>query len=71
MMKTGYLRNDDSGHNYIIPAILIKSFDAFNLEIEKAEEETDEWYYAIEKFETLYGKYRVDDISNKSILMED
>ena len=70
-MLFGYLRQDDSCHNYIIPEILIESFDAFNLEIEKAEEESDVWYYVIEKFESMYGKYRVDDISNRKILMED
>ena len=70
-MKIGYLRTDDSSHNYIVPESEIAKFDKVNSKIEGAEEESQIRHYLTDLFNKFFGEYRVDDISGMKILMEE
>ena len=63
MSKIGYIRQDDSSHNYLVPEDVIDHFD----KVVELSYEDDNW----DTFEELFGKYRIDGISNLKILIED
>ena len=58
-MITGKLRQDDSGHWYLIPKPYIRTFDLLFTKIDKLDENSNEWYKAIEEVEKDFGEYRL------------
>ena len=56
-MRTGYLRQDDDGHWYAIPADLVKEFDHSLNEITSTIEDSDDWYVAVNTFSHIFSRY--------------
>ena len=69
-MKFGYLRTDESGHEYIIPEELVKQFDSICRQIDVAQEDSDDWYDLCDQLDNEFGQYR-DNAYDKKILIEE
>lgn len=57
-METGYLRSDDDGHWYLIPASIAGDFDSCMEEIEGKEYLQNEDLF--DAFEDRFGQFRCD-----------
>lgn len=57
-MMTGYLRQDESSHWYLVPSDKITEFDDAMREIEMLSSYTEEWHASIDQFIDLYSQYR-------------
>jgi hypothetical protein len=57
-MKTGYLRQDESGHWYAVPTEHIVEFDKLSDEINSATSGSDEWYDLVDQFDDKFGTFR-------------
>ena len=68
-MRFGYLRTDDDGHNYLVPEEEVKAFDLAIEQIEKAAEYDTRWYDLINRFNEIFGKFRIDGISDYKVVM--
>jgi hypothetical protein len=58
-MKIGYLRQDDSGHWYVVPENIVERFDKLMRDICEIEEHTEKWYEAVDWFISRYDRYRL------------
>jgi len=70
-MKTGYLRQDESGHWYLVPTEEIVEFDAIVVDIIEARPHSDEWYDLIDEFSENFSQYRTDGYGNKEVIIND
>jgi len=71
-MKFGNLRNDDDGHEYVVPVELVEEFDIIMDYIRDLRWGSDKRYDAEAEFEAEFGKYRVGgEIRDMKIIMED
>lgn len=58
-IKYGCLCQDDSSHWYLVPGELSKDFLRIMDEIEQLDEDSEEFYNAIDELEEKYGQYRL------------
>lgn len=56
----GRLREDGSGHWYLIPKYKAEKFDELLIELDGTVFESDEYYDVLERFEELCSTYRLD-----------
>ncbi|MCK5318498.1 MAG: hypothetical protein KAJ55_11305 [Anaerolineales bacterium] len=71
-MKFGYFRTDESSHNYLVPEEVINDFDRDMETMDELAATNDmspEFYAACNHFETEFGQYRIDGISNYKVVM--
>jgi hypothetical protein len=59
-MRLGKLRQDDSSHWYLIPSEFIQEHDQLAQDIDRAKEESGEWYNLIDEYDCKYSQYRLD-----------
>lgn len=71
-LKFGYLRHDDSCHDYVIPEDEIKEFDALMDRFYEAPADEDEWYDICDEIDNRFGKYRVDgELQDMRIVLDE
>jgi len=71
-MKFGYLRTDESSHNYLVPEEVINDFDRDMDEMDELaaiDDMSQKFYEACNYFEEHYGKYRIDGIRDYRVVM--
>jgi len=59
-MNFGRIRQDEDGHMYLVPEGNIKEFDRRYREMEKEEPESEQWYDAVDRFNTFASDFRSD-----------
>lgn len=69
--RTGFLRQDESCHWYIVPADEIEDFDRLNKLVSEDFKDTDEWYELLDEFNEKYSQYMTSGgIGNVKVLIE-
>lgn len=58
--RTGYFREDDSGHWYFIPEAQIETFKQLHNMLTSLDDASDEFYDAVDEFETAFAKCRIN-----------
>lgn len=53
-----YIKEDESGHEYIVPESVSDDFDTLIEEIDDTDNSTEKWYELTERFNNEFGKYR-------------
>jgi hypothetical protein len=70
-MKTGYLRQDDSGHWYVVPEEEVEKFDATMRAVNEVPEHSEAWYIRVDGFIALYEEYRLSGgYQDQKVLMD-
>ena len=72
-MKYGYIRNDDDGHNYLVPEEKIAEFDKAMSAIEESEYRFDDpkqWDLEND-FNNKFWQYSCDGLSDFKVVMPD
>ena len=70
-MKKGKLRQDDSCHWYFVPEKFIKAFDDLSVKLEEMDDDSDAFYDLCAKFDSKFGKFRIDDPRSKTFILEE
>jgi hypothetical protein len=71
-MRFGYLRHDDSGHDYVIPEDDVGEFDSLMDRSYEVAAESDEWYDICDEIDSRFGQYRVGGyIHDMKIVLEE
>jgi hypothetical protein len=71
ILKIGYLRNDEDGHDFLVPQQEVFGFDVLYNEICDLPEESDLWYEKIDEFSKKYSQYMLSGgTHNLKIIME-
>ena len=71
VMKFGYIRKDEDGHNYLVPEEEIKEFDALTEETELEDYDTPEWNELVHEFNNKFWKYRCGGLGDFKVVMPD
>jgi hypothetical protein len=71
-MKFGYLRTDESSHNYLVPEEYIEEFDQAMETMDELAATNDmspEFYAACNVFESEFSEFRIDGIHDYKVVM--
>lgn len=63
-MMAVYIRQDESGHDYLIPVDRIKEYDKLSILIDSEPEHSPNWYVLIEEFIDSFSQYGVNGSIN-------
>lgn len=66
----GYIRQDDSGHYYVIPELRINEYDELADKIDSGDDESTEWQANVNTFIAKFDNMRVNGgLSNLKVAM--
>jgi hypothetical protein len=69
-MKPYYIMQDD-GEKFLIPAHLKDEFNIIIEAIDNSEEDSDEWYGLIDRFNSKFWQYKIDGSLSKILFYLD